>query len=110
MLPSDRFFVKDGDRLVQLAVDDIESVEALGNYVKIKAGKRRFVVRTSLAALLPRLSSGAFVRIHRSHVVNIRHVRELVDASYGDYSVVMNDGAIVPLSRRYRSAIEALSI
>lgn len=110
LLPSDHFFVKDGDRLVQLAMDDVDSLEALGNYVKIKAGPRKFVVRATLTALLPRLAAGVFVRIHRSHVINIRHVRELVDASYGDYNVVMNDGATVPLSRRYRNVIEALSL
>ncbi|HEX2062744.1 MAG TPA: LytTR family DNA-binding domain-containing protein, partial [Thermoanaerobaculia bacterium] len=104
-----RMFVKDGDRLLHVQMDDVDSIEALGNYVKLRTRARTFVLRGSLSALESRLDPAVFIRTHRSHIVNIRRVRELVAVSHGDYSIVMHDGTTVPLSRMYRGRLETLS-
>jgi two-component system LytT family response regulator len=106
-----RVFVKDGERLLHVQMDDVDTIEALGNYVKLCTRARTFVLRGSLSALESRLDPAVFIRTHRSHMVNIRRVRELVAVSHGDYSVVMQDGkTTVPLSRMYRSRLETLSL
>ncbi len=106
-----RVFVKDGERLLHVQMDDVDTIEALGNYVKLCTRARTFVLRGSLSALESRLDPAVFIRTHRSHMVNIRRVRELVAVSHGDYSVVMQDGkTTVPLSRIYRSRLETLSL
>jgi len=98
----DRVFVKEGDRLVHLPTKDIEAIEALGNYVKLRARGKTFVVRGSLSALEGRLNPTRFVRTHRSHIVNVARVRELQPLSHGDYNVLLDSGQTAPLSRLYR--------
>jgi two-component system LytT family response regulator len=101
-----RVFVKHDDRLLSIAVADIEYVEALGNYVKLRARGKMHVVRGSLSALESRLDPAVFIRTHRSYIVNVMHIRELVPVSHGDYMVVIESGARVPLSRVYRENLE----
>jgi two-component system, LytTR family, response regulator len=107
----ERVFVKDGDRLLHVQLDDVDTIEALGNYVKLRTRARTFVLRGSLSAFESRLDPAVFIRTHRSHMVNIRRVRELVAVSHGDYVVVMHDGTTtVPLSRMYRGRLDTLSL
>jgi two-component system, LytTR family, response regulator len=101
-----RLFVKHDDRLLSVAVADIEYIEALGNYVKLRARGKMHVVRGSLSALESRLDPAVFIRTHRSYIVNATRIRELVAVSHGDYTVVVESGAHVPLSRVYRENLE----
>ena len=101
-----RLFVKHDDRLLSVAVADIEYIEALGNYVKLRARGKMHVVRGSLSALESRLDPAVFIRTHRSYIVNATRIRELVAVSHGDYTVVVESGARVPLSRVYRENLE----
>jgi two-component system LytT family response regulator len=106
-----RVFVRDGERLLHVQMNDVDSIEALGNYVKLHTRARTFVLRGSLSALESRLDPAVFIRTHRSHMVNIRRVRELVAVSHGDYSIVLHDGkTTLPLSRLYRGRFETLSL
>ena len=102
-----RIFVREDDRLVCLRAAQIEAIEALGNYVKIRtAPGKTHVVRCSLTSLEAQLHPATFVRIHRSHIVNISAVRELLPLSHGDYNVVLESGHVVPLSRAYRDRLQ----
>lgn len=101
----DRLFVKSGDRLVHVRVRDVEAIEALGNYVKVRAGGKSYVLRASLSALESRLDPTVFVRTHRSHIVNLTRIRELVAVSHGDYQIILEQGATAPLSRVYREKL-----
>ncbi len=100
-----RLFVKDGDRLLQLRVADIVSIEGLGNYAKIRTTAATHCIRASLSALESRLDPELFARTHRSHIVNLSRVRELVALTHGDYQVVFDHGRTVPLSRVYREKL-----
>jgi two-component system, LytTR family, response regulator len=101
-----RIFVKEDDRLVCLRASQIEAIEALGNYVKIRAAGKTHVVRCSLTSLEAQLHPASFVRIHRSHIVNVAGIRELLPLSHGDYNVVLESGLVVPLSRAYRDRLQ----
>jgi two-component system LytT family response regulator len=101
-----RIFVREEDRLVCLRPGQIEAIEALGNYVKIRAAGKTHVVRCSLTSLEAQLHPTSFVRIHRSHIVNLLAVRELLPLSHGDYNVVLESGHVVPMSRAYRDRLQ----
>jgi two-component system, LytTR family, response regulator len=101
-----RLFVKHDERLLSVPVADIEYIEALGNYVKLRARGKVHVVRGSLSALESRLDPTVFIRAHRSYIVNVTHIRELVAVSHGDYTVVFESGARVPFSRIHREKLE----
>ena len=64
----------------------------------------------SLSALESRLDPSVFVRTHRSWIVNLTRVRELIAVSHGDYQVIMEKGATAPLSRSYKHRLDLFSL
>lgn len=101
-----RIFVREDDRLACIEADRIEAIEALGNYVKIYAAGKKHIVRSSLTSLEAQLHPAKFVRTHRSYIVNITAVREMLPLSHGDYNVVLESGRVVPLSRAFRGRLQ----
>jgi two-component system, LytTR family, response regulator len=104
----ERLLLKLGERMVFVPVEAIERVEAEGNYVRIHAGKERYLVRGTLAGMEKLLDPRRFLRIHRSTVVNLDRVREVRPAFAGDCTVVLHDGTELRLSRRYRDRLERI--
>ena len=62
-------------------------------------------MRRSLASLAETLDPDRFARIHRSTIVNVERIAELVPANGGDYVAVLRDGRTLRVSRAYRSAL-----
>jgi LytTr DNA-binding domain len=108
--PPERFAVrKRGGSEVVVEVADIDWIEAAGNYAILHVGGDTFEIRSSLAKLEGELDSRRFVRVHKSHLVNITRVAEVTPWVSGDWRIRMQDGAEVNLSRRYRQRFEALA-
>ncbi|HYW13547.1 MAG TPA: LytTR family DNA-binding domain-containing protein [Longimicrobium sp.] len=105
----DRVLVRTGDRAVFLRTDEIDWLEAEENYVRVHAGRESHLVRGTLAGLEERLDPARFVRVHRSHVVNLGSIRELHPWSHGDWMIVLRDGRELMLSRRYRDRLPELA-
>jgi hypothetical protein len=106
----ERFTVrKRGGKEVVVDVADIDWVEAAGNYAILHVGGDTFEIRSSLTKLESELDPKRFVRVHKSHVVNIARVAEVTPWVSGDWRIRLQDGAEVNLSRRYRQRFEALA-
>jgi len=110
LLPSmtDRIPVKTHGRIRVVNVAEIDWVEADGDYVSVHVGAKSWLLRETIAAAEARLALSGFVRIHRSTLVNIYCVRELLPLSKGEFTVVLFDGTELKLSRNYRFALERL--
>ncbi len=74
---SDFTYFKTDKRIEQVFFSDIEYVEALGDYLRIFLPGRNIVTHLTLRKLLEILPPGLFIRIHRSHIVQLRHVRSM---------------------------------
>lgn len=98
----DRLAVKSGGSVYFVRTDEIDWVEAAGNYTKLHAGKQTHLIRETMTALEAKLDPKRFARIHRSTIVNLERVRELQPYFHGDYVVIMGDGTQLTLSRNYR--------
>jgi len=108
--PPERFAVrKRGGSEVVVEVADIDWIEASGNYAILHVGGETFEIRSSLAKLEGELDPKRFVRVHKSHLVNITRVAEVTPWVSGDWRIRLQDGAEVNLSRRYRARFEALA-
>ncbi len=105
---ADRIPVKTNGRVVIVNVAEIDWVEADGDYVSVHVGPKSWMLRETIAAAEARLALSGFVRIHRSTLVNIYRVRELLPLSKGEFTVVLLDGSELKLSRNYRFALERL--
>jgi hypothetical protein len=107
---AERFTVrKRGGSEVVVEMADIDWIEASGNYAILHVGGETFEIRSSLTRLEGELDPKRFVRVHKSHVVNIARVAEVTPWVSGDWRIRLQDGAEVNLSRRYRQRFEALA-
>lgn len=92
-----------GQRIV--SIDEIDWIGADDYYAAIYASGRRSLLRETMASLEGRLDPACFVRIHRSAIVNVARVLEVVTTS-GDTWVLLRDGTRLPVSRRRRAALK----
>lgn len=97
--PLERVFVRVGARLVPIRLSDVSRLDADGDYVALVVENRRHLLGMTLSALLPRLDAARFVRIHRSHVVNLDFVSAIRPHDAGRYLVELRDGARLVASR-----------
>jgi two-component system LytT family response regulator len=104
-----RFVVKTRGRVLLVKIDDVDSLEASGNYVELRSGKQSYLVRETLNDVERKLDPQRFARVHRSTIVNLDRVQELQPWSHGDFIVVLKDGTKLRLSRRYRQNLKAIS-
>jgi two-component system, LytTR family, response regulator len=107
-LPSPRLAVRDRGRIVLLDPHDVEYIAADGDYVRITTSARTYLVRETLTAMAARLAPTRFVRIHRSTIVNVEHVRELKPLLNREFLVVMRSGARLRASRTFDESLRTL--
>lgn len=98
----DRLLIRSNDRVSVIKTDEIDWIEAEGNYVRIHFGKQSSLLRQTLISLAMQLDPRKFSRIHRSQIVNIDRVHELQPWSNRQHRVVLKNGKELSLSRRYR--------
>jgi hypothetical protein len=100
--------VKTRGRTFLLSAADIDWVETQGNYLALHAGPATHLIRETLASLESKLDPKHFARIHRTSLVAIDRVQEVVALSNGDASVQLRDGTELRMSRHYRRSAAAL--
>ena len=81
--------------------EEIDWIEAAGNYVAIHVGPRDHLLRETVSHLESRLDPAHFVRIHRSFIVPLDRIEELRVSEHGDYEVALRDGTRLASSRTY---------
>jgi len=93
---------------VFLDLESIDWVEAAANYVRLHVGKESYLLRETIGAISERLNPNHFVRIHRSSIVNVRKIKELIPVNSGEYVVVLKNGKELSCSRGYRSGLQRI--
>jgi two-component system LytT family response regulator len=101
----DRLVVRTGGRVCFVRLDELDWVEAAGNYVRLRAGREEYLYRETISQLETRLPPEKFARIHRSRIVNVDRVKELHPLFHGDYAVILKDGQQFTLSKTYRGRL-----
>ena len=107
-LPAQRLVIKSGSRMLFLHPEKIEWVEAEKDYVRLHAGRENHLVRETMNEIEKKLQSDRFVRVHRSTIVNLDHVKEMQPLPSGEYDITMRDGTQLRLSRGYRPRLMEL--
>lgn len=103
-----RVTVKTGERVVVLKAEQIEYIEAAGNYVILHVGKENHVLRETLTALEQKLNPRQFLRISRSALVNADQIRELQPLFKGEHAVLLRNGKQLTMTRGIREVQELL--
>ncbi len=104
----ERIQVKLGGKTFFVTSDEIDWIEAAGNYVRIHAGTRSHLVRDSISGLEERLDPDQFRRIHRSTIVRVERIQEVRPWFSGEMLVLLRDGTRLKLSRNYRKKLEEM--
>jgi two-component system LytT family response regulator len=103
---TDRIVVKSGGRLFFLRCDEIDWIEAAGNYARLHVAHESHLLRETMTSLESRLDPEKFFRIHRSRIVNMERIQELQPWFNGEYVVILRNGTRLTLSRGYREKLQ----
>jgi two-component system, LytTR family, response regulator len=106
--PGDRILLKSSGEIFFLKAEEIDWIEAEGDYMKFHVSGRAHLMRETMARLEARLDPKRFIRIHRSTIVNIDRLRKLSPSFAGEYAVILHDGTKLKLSRGYHERIATL--
>lgn len=101
----ERFAVRTRDRFVIVPAREVRWISAAANYAELHLAGATHLVRATLAELEAGLDPAAFARIHRGTIVRLDFVREVIPAEHGDFDVVLTDGAVLRMSRRFRGRL-----
>ena len=101
----ERFLVRKLGREFLVAANDIEWLQAAGNYVNLRVRGHDYPLRSTIAGIEAKLDPARFARIHRSYIVNLDQVASIEPLDTGDARVHMKDGATLPGSRTYRGEL-----
>ena len=102
----ERVVVKSAGEICFVKIADIDWIEAADYYACLHVGPRSHLLRRSLSDLEQDLDPNIFCRVHRSGIVKLDRVRSLKPREDGEYELVLENGARVRLSRRYRRQLE----
>jgi two-component system LytT family response regulator len=102
----ERLVIKSGGRIYFLETNEIDWIEAEGNYVSVHCGKKSHLLRETISSLESQLDPRQFLRIHRSSIVRIDRIKELQPWFHGEYHVILQNGTQLMLSRNYREKLQ----
>ena len=100
-----RLAVEAGEKIVLLRTEDIEWLQASGNYIRIHLGEMVYLLRQSLKNLQALLDPSRFLRVHRNAVVNLDHVEEFYLPAEGNMFVRLKNGFCLPLRKANRALL-----
>ncbi len=102
----EHFAVRTASRAIVFPVRQVRRIEGSGNYVKLHVDGAAYLTRRAMNELQLLLDPAHFVRIHRSHIVQIAKIREFRLLGDGDAEVLLEGGDAVTVSRSYRAELE----
>lgn len=101
-----KLVIKDGTRSTEIPQDQIEWIDAAGDYMCVHAGGETHIMRNTMKKLEAELDSSLLQRIHRSTIVNIRQVVEMQAHINNEYFLTLKCGHTVKLSRSYKDKLK----
>jgi two-component system LytT family response regulator len=102
--PTERFVIKSGGRIFFVKAEEIDWVEAVGDYVRLHVGQQAHLLRETMTAMEAKLD-GRFLRIHRSTIVNGERIKELHPYFNGEYVIRLQNGVQLKSGRSYRDRL-----
>jgi two-component system LytT family response regulator len=108
--PLSRIFVRDGGRILPIPLATLERVQGADDYVTIWTATKQYLVSVRLSDLEGRLRGANFLRIHRSHLVNLEYVASIEPYDSARVQVVMKSGARIVASRTGSKRLRDLAL
>ncbi|MBU3005999.1 LytR/AlgR family response regulator transcription factor [Paraglaciecola arctica] len=100
--------IKDGSEVTRVAINDIQWIDAAGDYMCVHATEKTHIMRRTMKELENDLDPKKFVRAHRSAIVNIKFVQKMVSHISGEYHLILNNGTELKVSRSHRDRVKEM--
>jgi two-component system LytT family response regulator len=100
--------VREHERYLLVPTAEIQCLEATGNYVRVYCDGANHILRSTLSAVEARLDPQRFLRIHRSWIVNLDHVREAQPWTKGGWILLTRRGLKVPVGQQYHHVLSKI--
>jgi two-component system LytT family response regulator len=107
--PLRRLFARMGARIVPIPVESIRRIEAAGDYAEVHCAAGRFLMQVSLSELLSRLDPERFRQVHRAHIVNMDHVRDMKPFDDRRFLLTLEGGGEILASRKASEELRRLA-
>jgi two-component system, LytTR family, response regulator len=101
----ERFAVRSGENTVFVPVNEVDWIEACQNYVRLHVGPATHLLHVPMNTIEGVLDSSRFLRIHRSHIVNVRRIARLCPIAHSQYAVELKSGQRLQSGRTYSECI-----
>ena len=98
--------IKDGSEVTRVQVNDIQWIDAAGDYMCVHASEQTHIMRKTMKELDQQLDPKKFIRVHRSAIVNIDYVQKLVSHVSGEYHLILSNGTELKVSRSHRDKVK----
>ena len=106
LLADRKIAIKDHESTVLVDIDDIDWIDAAGDYMCVHVSGQTLIMRSTLKSLMSRLDLDKFKRIHRSTVVNLDRIVKATPLQKGEYILDLDCDEQLKVSRNYRQAIK----
>lgn len=101
----ERFAVRSGENTIFVPVTEVDWIEAFQNYVRLHVGPSTHLLHVPMNTIEGVLDSSRFLRIHRSHIVNVRRIARLWPIAHGQYAIELKSGQRLQSGRTYSERI-----
>jgi two-component system, LytTR family, response regulator len=101
----ERFAVRSGERTIFVPVDEVDWIEAFQNYVRLHTGSATHLLHVPMNTIETVLDSAHFLRIHRSHIINVQRISQLWSIAHGQYVIELKSGQRLQSGRTYNEQI-----
>ncbi len=103
-----RFSIKQNGRILFVNVEELDRVTSEGNYIKLHANGKAYLLRETMKAMEQKLDPKVFVRIRRSAIIRIDQIKELHPLFNGEFEIVLKGDTKITSSRRYRKNLDEI--
>ncbi len=100
-----RIMVRNAGRITFVRVEEVDWIEAQGDYVCLHCQGKKHLVREKISDMETQLPADRFLRIHRSTIVSIPRIKEMQPLFHGEYAVLLQDGTRLTMSRSFRDRV-----
>ena len=95
----ERVFVKTGTKIDVVPVSEIIRIEAQDDYVEFITESRKYLKKETMNTLETSLPNSTFIRVHRSHIINVNFIKKIEKYGKESHMIILNDGSNVNVSK-----------
>lgn len=97
--------IKNAGKIQFIDISEIHFVEASGYYIEINLAGKKHLLRQSMGRIIKRLDYNKFVRIHRSVIINLQYMQEIIRMVNKEYGIKMKNGRVFKVSKSYKKEL-----